>query len=167
MPAFGSELACYCILPLLGTYCTPLMRPIDSSALALLDLRCPRCHQGHLFSYPAYALTKYAVMPERCPVCQVAYEPEPGFYWGAMFVSYAFSVACFAVGGVLAYYLFNDPAVWVYVLLVTSLVLLTAPATLRYSRAIMLYLFGGISYDTRYKSIPLSNPTKLPASTQQ
>ncbi|MDF7814703.1 DUF983 domain-containing protein [Hymenobacter sp. YC55] len=106
-------------------------------------------------------------MPERCPVCQVAYEPEPGFYWGAMFVSYAFSVACFAVGGVLAYYLFNDPAVWVYVLLVTSLVLLSAPATLRYSRAIMLYLFGGIHFDSRYRRTPIPSVTKLPAGTQR
>lgn len=126
------------------------MKPIHSSALAFLDLRCPRCHQGKLFSYPAYRLTKYAVMPERCPVCEVAYEPEPGFYWGAMFVSYAFSVACFAVGGVATYYLFNDPAVWVYVLMVTGFVLLTAPLTLRYSRAIMLYLFGFIAYDPKY-----------------
>jgi uncharacterized protein (DUF983 family) len=125
------------------------MKPIASSTLALLDLRCPRCHEGKLFSYPAYYLTKYALMPERCPVCHVSYEPEPGFYWGAMFVSYAFSVACFAVGGVLAYYLFHDPAVWVYTLVVTGFVLLTAPATLRYSRAIMLYLFGGIAYRPR------------------
>jgi hypothetical protein len=32
-------------------------------------------------------------------------------------------------------------------LVVTGFVLLTAPATLRYSRAIMLYLFGGIKYN--------------------
>ncbi|TGE22483.1 DUF983 domain-containing protein [Hymenobacter aquaticus] len=92
-------------------------------------------------------------MPERCPVCGVAYEPEPGFYWGAMFVSYAFSVAWFAIGGVVAYYLFNNPSVWVYVLLVTGLVLVTAPATLRYSRAIMLYLFGGIKYDPNLRRL--------------
>ena len=126
------------------------MNSLSSSTRALLALRCPRCHQGPLFSYPAYHLTKYAVMPERCPVCLVTYEPEPGFYWGAMFVSYAFSVACFLIGGVLSYYLLDDPAVWVYVVVVTSLVLLTAPATLRYSRAIMLYLFGGIAFDPRY-----------------
>jgi len=27
-------------------------------------------------------------MPERCPVCEQNYEPEPGFYYGAMFMSY-------------------------------------------------------------------------------
>ncbi|WP_226163695.1 DUF983 domain-containing protein [Hymenobacter terricola] len=128
------------------------MKPIDSSTWALLDLRCPRCHQGKLFSYPAYYLNKYTIMPEHCPVCDLAYEPEPGFYWGAMFVSYAFSVACFIVGGVGTYYLLHDPSVWVYVLVVTGLVLLTAPATFRYSRAIMLYLFGGVEYEPRYNA---------------
>lgn len=134
------------------------MKPIESSTLSLLDLRCPRCHQGKLFSYPAYNITRYAVMPERCPVCHIAYEPEPGFYWGAMFVSYAFSVACFALGGVFSYYVLHDPAVWVYVLVVTAFVLLTAPATLRYSRAIMLYLFGGGAYDYDPKHTHLDTP---------
>ena len=126
------------------------MKPIESTALALLDLRCPRCHQGKLFSHRAYS-TKFAEMPAHCPVCNVAYEPEPGFYWGAMFVSYGFSVAIFAFSGVLCYYLLNDPAVWVYVLTVAIIVLATTPLVLRYSRALMLYLFGGITYDPGLK----------------
>ncbi|MDU0371969.1 DUF983 domain-containing protein [Hymenobacter endophyticus] len=135
------------------------MKPIDSSALALLDLRCPRCHQGPLFSYPAYYITKYAMMPDACPVCAQRYEPEPGFYWGAMFVSYAFSVACFVVGGLISYFLLNDPDVWVYMLVVTGFVLATAPAALRYSRAIMLYLFGGIKYDPTYVQRQVASPS--------
>jgi len=27
-------------------------------------------------------------MPERCPHCGQSYLPEPGFYYGAMFISY-------------------------------------------------------------------------------
>jgi uncharacterized protein (DUF983 family) len=138
-----------------------LMKPLESSTLALLDLRCPHCHQGKLFSYPAHYLTRYAVMPENCAVCHLALEPEPGFYWGAMFVSYAFSVASFLVGGVGAYYLLGDPDVWVYVLTISILSLLTAPLALRYSRAIMLYLFGGIDYDPRYCGQPA--PREAPA----
>ncbi|GAA3998751.1 hypothetical protein GCM10022408_07060 [Hymenobacter fastidiosus] len=122
------------------------MSRIDSTALAFLDLRCPRCHEGKLFTTPALS-PRFAQMPAHCPVCNQAYEPEPGFYWGAMFVSYGFSVGSFFIGGAAAYYLFDDPPVWVYILLVTLLVLLSTPLVLRYSRAIMLYLFGGISYN--------------------
>jgi uncharacterized protein (DUF983 family) len=122
------------------------MSRIDSSALALLDLRCPRCHEGKMFTTSALS-TRFAHMPEHCPVCGQAYEPEPGFYWGAMFVSYGFSVVSFFLGGLIAYYVFNDPPTWVYILLVTLLVLVTTPLVVRYSRAIMLYLFGGIKYN--------------------
>jgi uncharacterized protein (DUF983 family) len=131
------------------------MSRIESSTLALLDLRCPRCHEGKLFSASALS-TRFAKMPAHCPVCGQTYEPEPGFYWGAMFVSYGFSVACFFIGGAAAYYLFNDPPTWVYILLVTLLVLITTPLALRYSRAIMLYLFGGIKYNPEAgKAAPL------------
>ncbi|MCC2547144.1 DUF983 domain-containing protein [Hymenobacter sp. BT175] len=123
------------------------MAHIQSSALSLLALRCPRCHEGKLFSYSSLNLTKFAEMPGQCPVCNQTYEPEPGFYWGAMFVSYGFSVAIFLGCGLLCYYAFGDPAVWVYVLTVTIVVLVTTPLVLRYSRAIMLYLFGGVRYD--------------------
>ncbi|TGE15218.1 DUF983 domain-containing protein [Hymenobacter elongatus] len=99
-------------------------------------------------------------MPDNCPICGQAYEPEPGFYWGAMFVSYGFSVAIFAISGVLCYYLLGDPAVWVYVLTVAVASFALMPLVFRYSRAIMLYLFGGVSYkpDAPRKS-PLEQPS--------
>lgn len=30
-------------------------------------------------------------MHEHCPICNLNYEPEPGFYFGAMFISYTIS----------------------------------------------------------------------------
>ncbi len=122
------------------------MAPIASDAAALLALRCPRCHEGQLFSHPAYNLTKFADMPTACPVCGQAYEPEPGFYFGAMFVSYAFSVAIFAVTTVALYFLASDPALWVYIVVVGTVALACTPLALRYSRALMLYWFGGVHY---------------------
>jgi uncharacterized protein (DUF983 family) len=128
-----------------------------STTAALLALRCPRCHEGKLFSVPAYTLTKFADMPEACPVCGQAYEPEPGFYYGAMFVSYAFSVAIFAITTVALYFLAGDPALWVYVVTVGLAAVVTTPLSLRYSRALMLYWFGGVHY--RPNKAPHSAPT--------
>ena len=121
--------------------------PIESSTLALLALRCPRCHQGKLFTYPATSITKFMDMPAECPVCGQTYEPEPGFYYGAMYISFGFALATFAVVGVLLYYFFGDPATWVYVVVVAIITLLSTPLVFRYSRALMLYLFGGVRYD--------------------
>jgi uncharacterized protein (DUF983 family) len=52
--------------------------------------KCPRCQEGDLFVKP-FELSKPVNMPEKCPVCNQKYEPEPGFYYGAMFLSYIFS----------------------------------------------------------------------------
>ncbi len=122
---------------------------IDSTALALAKLRCPRCHQGQLFSYPALHVTKFARMPALCPVCGQTFEPEPGFYFGSMYITFGFNVATFLVLGVLIYYLLDDPDTWVYVGVITGATVLLTPIILRYSRALMLYLFGGAQYDRR------------------
>lgn len=117
-----------------------------SPTRALLALRCPHCHQGRLFTHSAFNLAHFTSMPTRCEVCAVPLEPEPGFYWGAMFISYAFSVAIVLTVGVLVYFLGGNPDTWVYVLAVAAATLLLAPAALRYSRALMLYWFGGARY---------------------
>ena len=119
---------------------------LDSTVLALLSLRCPRCHQGKLFSYSALNITNFAQMPAQCPVCGQSFEPEPGFYFGSMYITFGFNVATLFVVGVLLYYLFGNPDTWVYVTVVTGVTLVLTPLILRYSRAIMLYLFGGARY---------------------
>jgi hypothetical protein len=91
-------------------------------------------------------------MPEACLVCQQTYEPEPGFYYGAMYISSGFSTAVLLAIGFLLYYLANDPPLWVYVTTVAVAVLAVTPLLFRYSRAVMLYGFGGTSFDRRYLS---------------
>lgn len=123
---------------------------VDSTALALLQLRCPRCHRGKLFSTSALNVTKFAQMPAQCPVCGQSFEPEPGFYFGSMYITFAFNVATFLVLGVLIYYLMGNPDTWVYVTIITGVTVLFTPLILRYSRALMLYLFGGAQYNKNW-----------------
>ena len=92
-------------------------------------------------------------MPEACSVCGQAYEPEVGFYWGAMYISYGFSTLIVAIVGVLLYFLGHDPDVWVYVAAVAVAVLALTPLMFRYARAVMLYAFGGSNFDPRYSKV--------------
>ena len=124
---------------------------IDSTALALAQLRCPRCHQGQLFTYSALNISKFARMPAECPVCGQTFEPEPGFYFGSMYITFAFNVATFLVLGVLIYYLMGNPDTWVYVTAITGVTVLCTPVILRSSRALRLYLFGGAQYNKHWK----------------
>lgn len=120
---------------------------IQSTAAALLALRCPHCHAGKLFSHPALDLRHFTDMPAACPVCGQGYEPEPGFYWGAMYISYAFVVPVVLAVGLLVYFVGHDPDTWVYVAAVTVVVLALTPLLFRYARAVMLYAFGGVRFD--------------------
>ena len=129
-----------------------------SSTLALLDLRCPRCHEGSLFLYPATNITKFTDMPAACPVCKLSYEPEPGFYFGAMYISFGFAVGIFFAVGITLYFLAGDPDTWVNVTAVAALTLVATPLVFRYSRAIMLYLFGDSGYDPNWTQNPRHGP---------
>ena len=55
---------------------------------SILGFKCPRCRQGELFPTPTFSFQQPFSMPERCPHCGQSYLPEPGFYYGAMFISY-------------------------------------------------------------------------------
>ncbi len=55
---------------------------------SIAHLKCPRCQEGDLFETGSYTFVKPFDMPKRCPKCNLNYFPEPGYYYGAMFVSY-------------------------------------------------------------------------------
>ncbi|MEZ4910183.1 MAG: DUF983 domain-containing protein [Saprospiraceae bacterium] len=52
--------------------------------------KCPRCQEGDLYIKP-FNIKKPVNMHNECPICGQLYEPEPGFYYGAMFLSYIMS----------------------------------------------------------------------------
>jgi len=120
---------------------------LGATILAMMAQQCPRCHRGPLFRHSAFNLARFDDMYEACPVCGQHYEPEVGFYWGAMYISYGFSVGIVVLTGVLLYFLAGDPSVWVYILTVAAVVLLLTPLMFRYARTVMLYFFGGAHYD--------------------
>jgi hypothetical protein len=73
--------------------------------------------------------------------------PEPGFYIGAMYISYAFNVALLVAFGVGLYTLTEAPD-WVYIVSIISASFVFIPFSFRYSRIIFLHAFGGIKFDS-------------------
>ena len=123
---------------------------------ALTAARCPRCRQGKIFAAPWWQVTKFSRMHEHCPHCGLRYEVEPGFFFGAMFISYAVSVGIMISIGALSFVVFNDPDnIWLYYIIPITLASLAAvPFNFRISRLVMLYLFSGVRYEEN-----LSNPS--------
>jgi uncharacterized protein (DUF983 family) len=105
--------------------------------------KCPRCHKGDIFKYPFSKISKFASMNSQCPQCGASFTPEPGFYFGALFVSYAFNVALLVAVSIILY-LFIKPPDWVYGVSLIVASILSIPFIFRYSRILFLYWFGGL-----------------------
>lgn len=101
-----------------------------SRVAAALALRCPRCLHGPVWR-------SFLTMHESCPVCGLVFEREPGYFTGAMVVSYVLAVPTFGLIVIALLVLGVDTVV----ALVGGglLYLALAPFILRYSRVIWLH----------------------------
>lgn len=118
---------------------------------AIFACRCPRCRKGEVFTNSFLSVSKFDRMFKNCPVCGLYYEVEVGLFWGAMYISYGFSVGIVVAVGILLYFLANDPPTWIYISVVAFVVLLSTTLLFRYARVLMLYYFSGIKYDPSYQ----------------
>jgi uncharacterized protein (DUF983 family) len=66
----------------------------ESKLYSVLNNKCPHCHEGNFWetSNP-YDLRRFSKMNTRCPVCNEDFKREPGYYFGATYVSYGLTVA--------------------------------------------------------------------------
>lgn len=108
--------------------------------------KCPVCHEGKVFTDKrVYSFKKFDKMEERCSHCGHKYEMETGFFYGAMYVAYAVSVAFSVAAFVSTYLLFPETPYWAYIIIVVATLLGLAPVTFRAGRLIWINLFS--SYD--------------------
>ncbi len=125
-----------------------------SAIQAALQAKCSRCREGNMFTGKTYAL-KAQKMNETCPHCGLRYEREPGYFYVAMFVSYALAMAEMIAACVGFYFLtgyMEGP--WPYLIATIGTVIVLSPLNYRYSRVILLYwLTPGLSYQPASKRV--------------
>jgi uncharacterized protein (DUF983 family) len=114
-----------------------------STPVALLSFKCPKCHEGALFTDAnPFHLKNITKMPEYCACCGQRLELEPGFYIGAMYVSYAISVALFLTNFFVLHIFLGIPSFW-FLAFNTFILLILWPVIFRYARTFYLYMFVG------------------------
>jgi len=106
--------------------------------------KCPRCGEGDIFKHPIGRIAKFSEMNSHCSKCGAPFEPEPGFYYGSLFVSYAFNVVIMVLVWVVLFFTIH-PDDWVYGVSLVVISILSIPFSFRYSRILFLYWFGGLS----------------------
>lgn len=96
--------------------------------------------------------TKFADMHQSCPCCGQSFEPEPGYYYGAMYVSFAFNVAIFLVSLFILYQFVEEVTMAMMMGIVVVVVVGFLPVIFRLSRSLWINIF--IRYEGPCGEIP-------------
>ena len=111
---------------------------------SIFKAKCPICHEGKVFTFNNYFHpSKFDKMEERCGSCGHKYEIETGFFYGAMYVNYALTVAISVAAFILTYLIYPDTPYWVYIIVILGALVGLAPITYRAGRLIWMNFFNG------------------------
>ena len=92
---------------------------------------------GTIFRYSIFR--GFPKMHERCPACDLMFEREPGYFLGAMYVSYALGLMIIALIAALLWVLtgwwITKDTIWAVVLFLPL-----APTTTLFARVLWIYL---------------------------
>lgn len=112
-----------------------------SKVVDVLQCKCPKCKKGDIFvDRGNILLFKIPKMNDRCKECHFRFEKETGFFFGAMFVSYALATAQM-IASLIIFWLFIDLSPLNVFLIITVTAFLLATINYRISRSIWIYLF--------------------------
>jgi uncharacterized protein (DUF983 family) len=112
---------------------------------SILKMKCPKCHVGNIFvNNNHFKLSTLSHINKTCSCCGQPFEPEPGFYFGAMYVSYGLGVVYFLLSFLIFDYLLHFPG-WLFLGIYIISLLILWPIVFRISRVMYLNLF--VRYD--------------------
>ncbi len=110
--------------------------------IPILRGKCPECKKNNIFnSNGNLLLFQIPQMNHRCKNCNFKFEKEPGFFFGAMFVSYALAVAEFIGVFIMSYFILGLSLLVSFLSIILSAILLST-INFRLSRTIWIYLFS-------------------------
>lgn len=112
-----------------------------SAIAGIVSMRCPKCREGKMFPERTLYSGRFMKMNEICSCCEQSFMPEPAYYFGAMFVSYALNAAYFIAVWVALYILMDEIPVSLMITVIVVLIIGLLPITFRLSRVLWIYIF--------------------------
>ena len=113
-----------------------------SKLYSIVHFKCPHCHEGDFFqSNNPYDFKSMSKTHEKCSNCGERFSMEPGFYYGAMYVSYALGVAHIVSFLVARYVLQLEEEFWNFTAVVAITLTLLTPLYYALSKIIWANIF--------------------------
>src|SRR5208282_3771882 len=115
-----------------------MQSPAKPSAwVGILRQLCPRCRAGRIFRGSIFR--GFPKMYERCEVCDLKFEREPGYFLGAMYISYGLALITIVALALLLWavtpWSLQRVTVWAILLFLPL-----APTLTLFSRVLWIYL---------------------------
>lgn len=112
-----------------------------TTVVGVVKGKCPNCKKGNIFETKGNILLfRMPKMNKRCNECGYKFEKETGFFFGAMFVSYALAVAEMIASLIIFWVLFDLSPLNVF-FIITIVAFISSTFNFRLSRTIWIYLF--------------------------
>lgn len=116
---------------------------------SILTGSCPKCQEESMYlEKNPYKMGKVFEMHEICSHCGTRYKMEPSFFYGAMYVSYAVSIAFAVAAFIISNVFIGLGLLHSFVAIVVTLIV-AFPVILRLSRNIWINMF--IHFDKHWK----------------
>ena len=112
----------------------------DNLLQLILKEKCPNCGRGDVYQKKKHLL-ELPVMNDRCDDCNYYFDREPGYFLGAMYISYGLAVLQGIITFFTLYFFFpNTPTIWV-VLIILAVIFLFSIKNYKLSRIIYIHIF--------------------------
>jgi len=120
-----------------------------SKLYSISHLTCPQCNEGKFLVSSVYDLRHVGDVRENCDICGLKYSEEPGFYYGAMYISYGLGVALFVIIWASCNLFFQNIGVWTQIGLIVFFSVVLSPYLFALSKIIWANMFFHYNADAK------------------
>ena len=119
---------------------------MSNTLIHILKNDCPHCHQGKIFKENSiFFKFSFPKMNEYCSHCNYKFKKEPGFFFGAMYVSYGLTVAQGIATYVISSFFFQETFDLRIIPIIMAVIIALSPLNIRLSRLLWIYMFKNYS----------------------
>jgi hypothetical protein len=109
--------------------------------LSIWTEKCPKCGEGQVFEEKKHWHDIMPIMKKNCDCCHYKFDREPGYFLGAMYISYAIGVALGLGTFVLMTFLFPNLNLGWVLTFIGLVIVAFAQKNFKISRIIYIHLF--------------------------
>lgn len=106
----------------------------------IIQSKCPQCREGDIFIKKNPYSVGFTKIHENCPKCGLKYEMEQGFWYGAMYISYALGVGV-SIPIMLTLSFQTDLSIYERAAIIMGVLIVIMPLMFRYARVLWLHIF--------------------------